>query len=357
MKRLPLEHYIGCITGGAVGDALGAPTEFLTYNRILQKYGQEGVRDYLEFADGKGEITDDTQMLLFTAEGLLQSFSIHPNSAEAEKKYLNSTHQAYMRWLQTQERPFSLQALKDMDYSNGLICEEYMYKSRAPGLTCLSALRSSVIGTMQNPVNDSKGCGGIMRIAPVGLLHFDTPSEAFRIGCELAAITHGHVSGYLSAGFLSALLCYIIQGDPLQKATTKTIAHLQEYSGHEETLNAVNTAVKLAEIRDPAFAQVEKLGGGWVAEEALAISLYCALSYPDNFEEAVILAVNHSGDTDSTGSITGNIMGLLLGEEAIPWRWRTNLRYYESIRKAGEALWGAGRKEISVIRLGYPNMN
>jgi ADP-ribosyl-[dinitrogen reductase] hydrolase len=345
MKRLTPEHFIGCITGGAVGDALGAPTEFLTYNRILQKYGQEGVRDYVEFADGMGEITDDTQMLLFTVEGLLQSFGTHYNSAEAEKEYLNSIHQAYLRWLHTQEKPFSLQALEDMDHSSGLICEELMYKGRAPGLTCLSALRSGVVGTMQNPVNDSKGCGGIMRIAPVGLLHYETPTEAFRIGCELAAITHGHVSGYLSSGFLSALLGYIIQGDTLQEATTKTAAHLQEYSRHEETLKAVNNAVKLAENGAPAFAQVEKLGGGWVAEEALAISLYCAHSYPDNFEEAVILAVNHSGDTDSTGSITGNIMGLLLGEEAIPKRWRTNLRHYHSFRMAGEALWGAGRKK------------
>ena len=64
----------------------------------------------------------------------------------------------------------------------------------------------------------------------------------------------------------------------------------------------------------------EQLGGGWVGEEALAIAVACALAAPD-FEQGVLAAVNHSGDTDSTGSICGNILGALHGESAIPTRW------------------------------------
>ncbi|HKL76849.1 MAG TPA: ADP-ribosylglycohydrolase family protein, partial [Gammaproteobacteria bacterium] len=81
------------------------------------------------------------------------------------------------------------------------------------------------------------------------------------------------------------------------------------------------------------------LGRGWIAEEALAIALYCALSAP-NLEEALILAVNHDGDSDSTGAITGNILGTVYGEEAIPQRWRDDLELQEVIREMAEDLYG-----------------
>ena len=72
---LPLNNYIGCIIGGAVGDALGAPTEFKGTYELQEKYGPNAVNDYIEYEDGKGEITDDTQMLLFTADGLLRAYN------------------------------------------------------------------------------------------------------------------------------------------------------------------------------------------------------------------------------------------------------------------------------------------
>jgi ADP-ribosylglycohydrolase len=64
----------------------------------------------------------------------------------------------------------------------------------------------------------------------------------------------------------------------------------------------------LAEVADATPEIVEQLGGGWVAEEALATALFCALK-ATNFAEGVLLAVNHSGDSDSTGSLTGNLLG------------------------------------------------
>lgn len=66
------------------------------------------------------------------------------------------------------------------------------------------------------------------------------------------------------------------------------------------------------------FLTIAQLGVGWVGEEALAISVYCALKYQDDFKEAVIAAVNRNGDSDSTGAITGNILGAYLGLSRIP---------------------------------------
>ena len=80
------------------------------------------------------------------------------------------------------------------------------------------------------------------------------------------------------------------------------------------------------------------MGEGWVGEEALAIGLYCALDAGNDFVRGVRLAVNHGGDSDSTGSITGNILGALLGEKAIPSAWLARLEVCEVIRKVGEEL-------------------
>jgi ADP-ribosylglycohydrolase len=88
----------------------------------------------------------------------------------------------------------------------------------------------------------------------------------------------------------------------------------------------------------PSPHQVAKLGEGWVAEEALAISVYCALVARD-FEEGVTLAVNHSGDSDSTGAITGNLLGASLGVDAIPGRWKKPLELKRVINSLADDLY------------------
>jgi ADP-ribosylglycohydrolase len=325
-------RYIGCIIGGAIGDALGAPTEFMSLVDILEQYGEQGVQSYVEFPDGTGEVTDDTQMLLFTADGLLRS--IH--RAELNGKwgaYLPICHQSYLRWLNTQNDWHSEKALIGVELNGWLIKQSFLYSRRAPGQTCLTALRSEEMGTMEHAINDSKGCGGIMRIAPVGLLFYENPSKAFKIGSELAAITHGHPSGYLAAGYFASLLAYIQRGLSLEQSIEASLNLLQIYPGHEETTNAIHQALNLYKQGSPTFEKLESLGGGWVAEETLAISLYCVLSYPNDFEKAIVLAINHSGDTDSTGAITGNLLGLILGESAIPETWKIQLNHYEPIKQ------------------------
>lgn len=330
MSKLKENNYIGCIAGGAVGDALGAPTEFMNLSTILQKYGINGVNDYVEFPDGRGEITDDTQMLLFTAEGLLRSWH-RANNRGVWGAYKQICFQSYLRWLYTQNDWYSEDAIKRTELNGWLINEQFLYKRRAPGNTCLTALRTGEPGTMERPINDSKGCGGIMRVAPVGLLIHKSPEEAFQIGAELAAMTHGHPSGYLSAGYLSALIAFLNNGNSLMGSINHANAILKTYPGYEETYSAILQAIELYHKGQPDYQKLETLGGGWVGEEALSISLYCALSFEDDFEKAIILSVNHSGDTDSTGSITGNIVGLMVGEENIPHRWIKNLTNYETI--------------------------
>jgi ADP-ribosylglycohydrolase len=101
---------------------------------------------------------------------------------------------------------------------------------------------------------------------------------------------------------------------------------------------AAERAVRLARCSDGTFQDVESLGAGWVAEEALAIALYCALQARD-YAHGVRMAVNHSGDSDSTGSMAGNLLGLLHGEEGIPARWLACLELREEIGEVAHDLW------------------
>jgi ADP-ribosylglycohydrolase len=208
-----------------------------------------------------------------------------------------------------------------------------LWSPRAPGNTCLSALRNAK--KMGEPAkNNSKGCGGVMRVAPVGLVA--NRERAFELGSQTAALTHGLPSGYLSAGFMALLIEEIVSGASLADSIQTAKQGLMTQPGHEEVLNAVESAVFLAQSGAP-HTKLPVLGQGWVAEEALAIALFCALAAP-NFEDAVVLAVNHSGDSDSTGAIAGNICGALYGNGAIPAGWLDRLELHDEITAIADDL-------------------
>lgn len=332
----------GCLIGGAIGDALGAPIEFLSIDQIQNKYGVNGIDSFVEFGDATGEFTDDTQMTLFTAEGLLRAWhrSMQRGISGAEDKLV---YNSYLRWLYTQGNPLNHIHPDERRrvLSGWLLNKKELFVKRAPGNTCLQSLGSGNVGKIDNPINDSKGCGTVMRMAPVGLVFSDDMTLAFEMGCKFSAITHGHPSGYLSGGFLAALISGLCQHLTLERSFFKSIEILSGRPGFEELDRklfqaiALNDKLKGKELKPE---HIESLGGGWVAEEALAISLLCALHYPENFEKGVLASVNHSGDSDSTGSITGNILGLINGLEGIPNKWKSGLRYSDIVLQMGEDL-------------------
>lgn len=360
-QRRTAAHYAGCLLGGAVGDALGWPVEFDSLADIRARFGADGIAHPESNGDGLFEITDDTQMTLFTAEGLLRAGTRARRDGRGPS-LVASGHAACRRWLATQGEGTGEAA----DGDGWLLSVPGLHQRRAPGSTCLSALRSGKRGTMQAPLNDSKGCGAVMRMAPVGLF-LKAPQvctlldarqrddSAFRTGCELGALTHGHPSGYLPAGCLALLVARIIDGDSLETALDKVEKALAACPGHEETLQALRTARALA--ADPAVIPspeaVARLGEGWVGEEALAIGVFCALAAGDDFARGVRLAVNHGGDSDSTGAIAGNLLGALLGVEAIPSEWLERLELREVVETVSRQLL-AGFEEGGGAENRYP---
>ncbi len=314
----------GCLLGGAVGDALGGPVEFWDSTRITRECGHAGVGEYLpEKAGGKeryGLITDDTQMTLFTVEGLIRAGVRTDRGIGVTVAVI---HHAYDRWLDTQ-----LLHGPDGSRDGWLVGQQWLYARRAPGNTCLSALMSARRGGREiedfgeSAENDSKGCGGVMRSAPFGLLPPEsgvTLGWQFDAAAEAASYTHGHVTGQLASGALAVLIGAIVAGQELTEAVETMMSRLSEHAEHEETTAAVRRAIVAAQ-EPPSIEAVESLGGGWVAEEALAIAVYAALVFPepDQFVDALSLSVTHSGDSDSTGAVCGNILGALHGEAALP---------------------------------------
>jgi ADP-ribosylglycohydrolase len=317
------ERYRGCLLGGAVGDALGAPVEFLSRDEILRRFGPDGIDTFAPAYGRLGAITDDTQMTLFTADGLLRASVRRQLGHQVDE--IAATASAYLRWLQTQGESPRDEAEPHVGNPGWLWQQRELHSRRGPGITCLDSLRM-LTSPVARAANDRKGCGGVMRVAPVALLAHrsghadDAIEEAFRLGAATAAITHGHPSGYLAAGAGSVLIKSLLEGASLAEALARTKAMLRRHEGHEETLAALELADRLAKSSLPPATAIAELGGGWVAEEALAISVYCAAVARD-FRGGVRLAVNHDGDSDSTGAITGNLLGAMLGVAAIPRDW------------------------------------
>ena len=329
----------GCMVGGAVGDALGAPVEFMSLAEIRTELGAGGVHGYQQAFGRYGAITDDTQMAMFTAEGLLRAYACGAVKGSADVPSV--VGHAYLRWLHTQGESATVAPSLD----GWLIREKALFASRVPGVTVIDALRGRA-SYGERPRNTSKGCGGAMRVAPVGLwcarLHRGMSPDrvakhALELGVETTALTHGHPTGQLAAGFVAALVALLALELPLHDALNRATAILVRRPGHAETMAALEHARKLAAAGEPGAEHVARLGEGWVAEEAVAIAVYCALATTE-FDTGVRLAVNHDGDSDSTGAIAGNLLGTLHGIEAIPTRFTNGLELVDVIATLADDL-------------------
>ncbi|MEU9986694.1 ADP-ribosylglycohydrolase family protein [Streptomyces sp. NPDC048045] len=318
----------GCLLGGALGDALGYPVEFSSLDRIRASHGERGVRGLVPGAHGVvGRISDDTQMTLFTAEALVQA-----HAREREKGigggWALLLRWAYERWLRTQTSSGPEEAAPPQNGApaGGLVTEAWLYSRRAPGNACLSGAARMYAPDPALPLDgtpgevnpDSKGCGGVMRSAPFGLV---CPADtAFGMAARGAQITHGHPTGYYAAGAFAAIVAHLVAGESLEGAVLRTLRLLERHRGHEETTAALRGALDLAAQGAPTAEKAESLGAGWVAEEALALGVYCALA-ESSVQDALLLSVNHSGDSDSTGSICGNLLGARFGDVGLPHAW------------------------------------
>ncbi len=312
---------IGALIGGAIGDALGYQIEFK--RKIKNK-------EITSFKDGIGRISDDTQMTLFTANALLFRETRLAMRGIALKP-VDAIYESYLDWLDTQNHTSnhrSISWVKNLKELN---------VPQAPGNTCISALSSGIKGTIDKPINNSKGCGGIMRVAPIGLYMKDS-EIAGQFGAEASAITHGHPLGIIPSYVFATLIWYLLNTDlTIKEALDKAMKQYEEKfdifdkENKDYFIDLVNKAIKLSEESKTDIDAIKELGEGWVAEETFAIAIYSCLKYPNNFKDAIVCSINHDGDSDSTGAVAGNIMGTYLGYEEIPFEYKNNIELKNEI--------------------------
>lgn len=349
--RLLQDKCRGSLIGGAIGDALGYAVEFLSLNMIREKYGREGIMDYELDHDGVAEFSDDTQMSLFTAEGLLNAFA---DGKTLSKDIIPYIATAYENWYYTQSRP----ALKMS--KSWLTHVKALWADRAPGMTCMSALQTLTLANGTPVINNSKGCGGVMRVAPVGIFSAAHPQiidieHAGYLAGYAAEITHKHPLSTYASIALAMIVADCIAHDRIDRDRFRFIVidHvfklLNLYFKNDALLRELQLltqkALDLAVSDRTDTDAIHILGEGWVAEETLAIAVFSAMRYINDFGKCIVCSVNHDGDSDSTGAVAGNIIGAVLGYGAIPEKYKDRLELHDMLLSVADDLAGTSSEE------------
>lgn len=267
-----LDAIRGSLYGGAAGDALGYPIEFMDYEQIKGIYGKDGILSYqYDSSSGKALLSDDTQMTLFTVTGLLLGIT-RRRMRGIMGSLEHYVWRSYRNWCELQC------GIIPKDRFSWLCDVPEMGETRAPGMTCMSSIMGGREGTIFEPINHSKGCRQDAVLEDIVLETMEAMGRMYA--------GRQHLQG----------LCVIVE-----------------------------KAIELSHNQEEDIRNIQELGRGFVAEETLAIAIYCCLKYQDDFSKALCVSVNHSGDSDSTGAVTGNILGALWGYERIPSQWKMNL--------------------------------
>ena len=302
--RIDKDHFRGCLLGGATGDARGYSV-------------REGNKDL---------ISDNTQLSIFSVDGMIWA------DTRAKRRgvyaYTPCLFYSYQKWYYTQTS-----GLADKDYSfilgGEVLKYDELFARRGEGVTSLNALESSIknsYGTIENRINNQNRAGCVIRTAPIGLYFANDPDMAFRIGCESAALTHGHTQAIMSAGYMSTLIAYLAGGKTLAEAADGALGIL-ENSAFSDPLpgDLIRRAISLAKKEKKPRKAIETLGEGWIAPETAAIATYLAFRFGRDFEAAIDAATDFNGNTDSVAPATGNIVGCIAGSLELPPDWILNL--------------------------------
>ncbi len=313
--------YRGCLLGLAVGDAMGYTVDDRSLEQICADYGPEGLLGY-DLVNGYADVTSYTQLAAFACNGLLLGLT---------RGQMQGVMAPYVRYIAMAEREWA----QTQRYSgNPAKCFCWVSREREfRGRRCmdtrmLDTLSQGKAGSMEEPVNRFVTPGAMTVAIPVGM--FFNPlrtdrEEISRLGAEAVALTHGGAQAFLSGGALAYMISRIIwDGMPDLKAlVTETGEVLQEQFGREyaqaaQVRDALNLALRLAASHNISCSEAMEQLRCTTVPEILAGGVYAAVCHPNNFDAAMITAVNHSGCSAAVGAVAGAILGAKLGEEEIP---------------------------------------
>lgn len=265
----------GAMLGLAVGDALGAPVEWLHPDQIRNRYGGP-LRDMVASAPWElGEWTDDTAMAMALAESL----------ADQGRYDENDVFGRYAMWARS--RP------KDI------------------GATVAAALRRArsadearaAAEAFHEVEGRSAGNGSLMRTVPIAIRYRSDPGAIEHVSRIDSGLTHHDPLAGDACAWLNLTVAALIQGRRLPQSVS-------------EVARAAEAAIAEDEATLAAAAQEQR---GFVMT-TLRIAFAAAFRY-DAFEPALVFAVNLGGDADTNGAVTGALAGARFGADGIPQRW------------------------------------
>ncbi|MFC1856875.1 ADP-ribosylglycohydrolase family protein [Thermodesulfobacteriota bacterium] len=294
------ERAKGLIFGLAIGDALGYPTEFMTLSRIKSDFGPAGITD---FQKSPALFTDDTQMSIAVAEALIRAGN------QDLETIMEAIKEEFIKWRRSPEN------------------------NRAPGNACLAGVSNMEREAhwSESGVADSKGCGSAMRVAPIGYVYQHDPDKLKQVARASGLCTHGHRTAVAASIGAAYLVKLALGGTDPDRMIPETLSFTAGISREFEiALSKVSECLGWPNEEDA----LKHLGEGWIAEEAVALALYCFLKYPGDYTKTVLRGANTNGDSDSVACIAGGISGAYLGIAAIPNKWVKNIektKYLEEL--------------------------
>lgn len=309
-----LSRIQGCMLGMAVGDAMGAGVDNKSLEDIRQDYGPDGLLGY-DLANGFAEVSSYTQVAAFAANGLLVAMT----RGQLRMPFIPHIAGALKEWARSQYFP------RETERRSCWLCHEpHMRRRRIMDARTLDAFTRDMIGTPEKPRNSAAGPGTLPAAAVAGLLfspeRMDV-GDVGTLGAQTVALTHGDPMAFLSGAALAYTVAGIIQDpesdlqDHFVNAADAVVAQFASYPEAGLLCKKIKDAVHMAQTGD---AEVMEKLECLTASQVLCGAVYASLASGEDFDRAMIIAINHSGKSAAVGAVAGAILGARLGVSALP---------------------------------------
>ena len=336
------DAFHGCLLGLAIGDAMGYPADTKTWEQLQEEYGPYGLLGY-DLRNGYAEVSSHTQIAAFSGNGLLLGQTrgqVYGKMAP----FVRYVHLAQQEWAIGQRR---------YDQPGRNYCWMFrvsdMRLRHCTDTRMVETLNRGKAGSMEVPINRHDTPAALTSAVAVGMFADPerlNPAERDRLGAECVALTHGHPLAFLPGAMVSHLISNCLHhGDkPLKMLISGALATLKEQFAREypavvsQIVALTEQAVSLAEERlvKPVDAMTRLRCD--TGAEVLAGALYAALLCEEDFDNAMIIAVNHSGRSAAVGSLTGAILGARMGAQALPEFYMDGLYISDVLRDLADDL-------------------
>lgn len=334
--------YRGCLLGLAVGDAMGYTIDKKTWDEICRDYGPNGLLGY-DLVNGSADISSYTQIAAFVCNGMLLALTRGDPDKYARYVALSLREWAKSQQVRTDEKTFCWLSMVPQ-----------MRRRNCMDTRLLDALTRQTLGTPEAPMLRSVTPSVLTAAAMIGLCYDPEKLEGRQLGklaAEAVAFTHGEPETFLTGVALAHLIAGILEDPelPLSRQFEPAVKKMcdqfgETYPQAAKIADMVEQALVLA--RDPELTELAALSmlGCTTAAECFAGAVYACAIHPANFDEAMIVAVNHSGRSAAVGALTGAILGARLGAEALPEFYLECLEPVEVLEELARDM--AQRKQI-----------